>query len=297
MVHSMTGFSSTDWIADDINFSLELKSVNGRGLDLRTRFPTGFEDLEKNVKSILGASIKRGNISLNLRMDLKESSKDFQINTNFLNSVFEADKIVQTEAKKKGISLAPSKVTDYLQIKGVFGPENFEEHNFEKLKKIIFLKFQDVLKDFLASRLAEGVELKNILLKNIEDISVLLKKTDNILAKRKKKYTAKLKENLIMITESVNQFDEGRIEQELALLAVKADVSEEIDRLHSHVINGTKIINSNGAKGRRLEFLLQELNREANTLCSKSNDIDLTEIGLELKLIVDRLREQVQNVE
>ncbi len=293
----MTGFSSTDWIADDINFSLELKSVNGRGLDLRTRFPTGFEDLEKNVKSILGASIKRGNISLNLRMDLKESSKDFQINTNFLNSVFEADKIVQTEAKKKGISLAPSKVTDYLQIKGVFGPENFEEHNFEKLKKIIFLKFQDVLKDFLASRLAEGVELKNILLKNIEDISVLLKKTDNILAKRKKKYTAKLKENLIMITESVNQFDEGRIEQELALLAVKADVSEEIDRLHSHVINGTKIINSNGAKGRRLEFLLQELNREANTLCSKSNDIDLTEIGLELKLIVDRLREQVQNVE
>ena len=293
----MTGFSSTDWITDDINFSLELKSVNGRGLDLRTRLPTGFEDLEKKVKSILGASIKRGNISLNLRMDLKESSKDFQINTNFLNSVFEADKIVQTEAKKKGISLAPSKVTDYLQIKGVFGPENFEECNFEKLKEITFLKFQDLLKDFLASRLAEGVELKNILLKNIEDISVLLKKTDNILAKRKKKYTAKLKENLIMITESVNQFDEGRIEQELALLAVKADVSEEIDRLHSHVINGTKIINSNGAKGRRLEFLLQELNREANTLCSKSNDIALTEIGLELKLIVDRLREQVQNVE
>jgi len=293
----MTGFSSTDWIADDINFSLELKSVNGRGLDLRTRFPTGFEDLEKNVKSILGASIKRGNISLNLRMDLKESSKDFQININFLNSVFQADEIVQTEAKRKGISLAPSKATDYLQIKGVFGPENFEECNFEKLKEITFLKFQDVLKDFLASRLAEGVELKNILLKNIEDISVLLKKTDNILAKRKKKYTAKLKENLIMITESVNQFDEGRIEQELALLAVKADVSEEIDRLHSHVINGTKIINSNGAKGRRLEFLLQELNREANTLCSKSNDIALTEIGLELKLIVDRLREQVQNVE
>ena len=297
MVHSKTGFSSTDWIADDINFSLELKSVNGRGLDLRTRFPTGFEDLEKNVKSILGASIKRGNISLNLRMDLKESSKDFQINTNFLNSVFQAGEIVQTEAKKKGISLAPSKATDYLQIKGVFGPENFEECNFEKLKEITFLKFQHVLKDFLASRLAEGVELKNILLKNIEDISVLLKKTDNILAKRKKKYTAKLKENLIMITESVNQFDEGRIEQELALLAVKADVSEEIDRLHSHVINGTKIINSNGAKGRRLEFLLQELNREANTLCSKSNDIALTEIGLELKLIVDRLGEQVQNVE
>lgn len=293
----MTGFSSTDWITDDINFSLELKSVNGRGLDLRTRLPTGFEDLEKKVKSILGASIKRGNISLNLRMDLKESSKDFQININFLNSVFEADEIVQTEAKRKGISLAPSKATDYLQIKGVFGPENFEECNFEKLKEITFLKFQHVLKDFLASRLAEGVELKNILLKNIEDISILLKKTDNILAKRKKKYTAKLKENLIMITESVNQFDEGRIEQELALLAVKADVSEEIDRLHSHVINGTKIINSNGAKGRRLEFLLQELNREANTLCSKSNDIALTEIGLELKLIVDRLREQVQNVE
>ena len=293
----MTGFSSTDWITDDINFSLELKSVNGRGLDLRTRLPTGFEDLEKKVKSILGASIKRGNISLNLRMDLKESSKDFQINTNFLNSVLEADEIVQTEAKRKGISLAPSKATDYLQIKGVFGPENFEECNFEKLKEITFLKFQHVLKDFLASRLAEGVELKNILLKNIEDISVLLKKTDNILAKRKKKYTAKLKENLIMITESVNQFDEGRIEQELALLAVKADVSEEIDRLHSHVINGTKIINSNGTKGRRLEFLLQELNREANTLCSKSNDIALTEIGLELKLIVDRLREQVQNVE
>ena len=293
----MTGFSSTDWITDDFNFSLELKSVNGRGLDLRTRLPTGFEDLEKKVKSILGASIKRGNISLNLRMDLKESSKDFQININFLNSVFQADEIVQTEAKRKGISLAPSKATDYLQIKGVFGPENFEKHNFEKLKEITFLKFQDVLKDFLASRLAEGVELKNILLKNIEDISVLLKKTDNILAKRKKKYTAKLRENLIMITESVNQFDEGRIEQELALLAVKADVSEEIDRLHSHVINGTKIINSNGAKGRRLEFLLQELNREANTLCSKSNDIALTEIGLELKLIVDRLREQVQNVE
>ena len=293
----MTGFSSTDWITDDINFSLELKSVNGRGLDLRTRLPTGFEDLEKKVKSILGVSIKRGNISLNLRMDLKESSKDFQINTNFLNSVLEADEIVQTEAKRKGISLAPSKATDYLQIKGVFGPENVEECNFEKLKEITFLKFQDVLKDFLASRLAEGVELKNILLKNIEDISVLLKKTDNILAKRKKKYTAKLKENLIMITESVNQFDEGRIDQELALLAVKVDVSEEIDRLYSHVINGTKIINSNGAKGRRLEFLLQELNREANTLCSKSNDIALTEIGLELKLIVDRLREQVQNLE
>ena len=88
MVHSMTGFSSTDWITDDINFSLELKSVNGRGVDLRPRLPTGFEDLEKKVKSILGASIKRGNISLNLRMDLKESSKNFQININFISKSF-----------------------------------------------------------------------------------------------------------------------------------------------------------------------------------------------------------------
>ena len=297
MVNSMTGFASLEWISEDVNYSLELKSVNGRGLDIRSRFPEGFDALEAQFKSNLAGVLNRGNISLNLRKDSKKTDESFQINRNFLKSVLISQEVIQKEAENRGISLAASKASDYLKIKGVLEYVNLEELVFEKVTESLLTNFNKVLANFLESRALEGAELKNILLKNIELISGLLKKTDKILIKRQVHLGVRFKNNLSKIIENVDQIDKDRVAQELALLTVKSDVSEEVDRLHSHVKSAKNLINSGLPSGRKLDFLLQEFNRETNTLCSKANNIGLTEIGLDLKVVIDQLREQVQNVE
>ena len=297
MVNSMTGFASLEWISKNVNFSLELKSVNGRGLDIRSRFPEGFEALETQFKLNLAEVLNRGNISLNLRKDVNRTSKSLRLNEVFLKSVLNSQEIIQKQAENKGIPLVASKASDYLQIKGVLEYGDFEALDFENVKEPLILNFNKVLEDFLQSRAAEGFELKNILLRNIKLISDLLKKTDKVLIKRQANLGVRFKNNLRKIVENVDQIDKDRVAQELALLTVKSDVSEEVDRLHSHVKSAIKLINSGLPSGRKLDFLLQEFNRETNTLCSKANDIELTEIGLELKVVIDQLREQVQNVE
>ena len=297
MVNSMTGFASLEWISEDVNYSLELKSVNGRGLDIRSRFPEGFDALEAQFKSNLAGVLNRGNISLNLRKDSKKTDESFQINRNFLKSVLISQEVIQKEAENRGISLAASKASDYLKIKGVLEYVNLEELVFEKVTESLLTNFNKVLVNFLESRALEGAELKNILLKNIELISGLLKKIDKILIKRQVHLGVRFKNNLSKIIENVDQIDKDRVAQELALLTVKSDVSEEVDRLHSHVKSAKNLINSGLPSGRKLDFLLQEFNRETNTLCSKANNIGLTEIGLDLKVVIDQLREQVQNVE
>jgi uncharacterized protein (TIGR00255 family) len=293
----MTGFASLEWISEDVNYSLELKSVNGRGLDIRSRFPEGFDALEAQFKSNLAGVLNRGNISLNLRKDSKKTDESFQINRNFLKSVLISQEVIQKEAENRGISLAASKASDYLKIKGVLEYVNLEELVFEKVTESLLTNFNKVLANFLESRALEGAELKNILLKNIELISGLLKKIDKILIKRQVHLGVRFKNNLSKIIENVDQIDKDRVAQELALLTVKSDVSEEVDRLHSHVKSAKNLINSGLPSGRKLDFLLQEFNRETNTLCSKANNIGLTEIGLDLKVVIDQLREQVQNVE
>jgi uncharacterized protein (TIGR00255 family) len=293
----MTGFASLEWISEDVNYSLELKSVNGRGLDIRSRFPEGFDALEAQFKSNLAGVLNRGNVSLNLRKDSKKTDESFQINRNFLKSVLISQEVIQKEAETRGISLAASKASDYLKIKGVLEYVNLEELVFEKVTESLLTNFNKVLTNFLESRALEGAELKNILLKNIELISGLLKKIDKILIKRQVHLGVRFKNNLSKIIENVDQIDKDRVAQELALLTVKSDVSEEVDRLHSHVKSAKNLINSGLPSGRKLDFLLQEFNRETNTLCSKANNIGLTEIGLDLKVVIDQLREQVQNVE
>jgi uncharacterized protein (TIGR00255 family) len=293
----MTGFASLEWISEDVNYSLELKSVNGRGLDIRSRFPEGFDALEAQFKSNLAGVLNRGNVSLNLRKDSKKTDESFQINRNFLKSVLISQEVIQKEAETRGISLAASKASDYLKIKGVLEYVNLEELVFEKVTESLLTNFNKVLTNFLESRALEGAELKNILLKNIELISGLLKKTDKILIKRQVHLGVRFKNNLAKIIKNVDQIDKDRVAQELALLTVKSDVSEEVDRLHSHVKSAKNLINSGLPSGRKLDFLLQEFNRETNTLCSKANNIGLTEIGLDLKVVIDQLREQVQNVE
>lgn len=297
MVNSMTGFASLEWISENVNFSLELKSVNGRGLDIRSRFPEGFETLEAQFKLNLAEALNRGNISLNLRKDVRRTSESLRLNEVFLKSVLNSQEIIQKEAENKGIPLVASKASDYLKIKGVLEYGDFEKLVFENVKEPLIVNFKKVLEDFLQSRAREGLELKNILLRNINIISDLLEKTDKVLIKRQANLGARFKNNLRKIIENVDQIDKDRVAQELALLTVKSDVSEEVDRLHSHVKSAKTLINSGLPSGRKLDFLLQEFNRETNTLCSKSNDIGLTEIGLELKVVIDQLREQVQNVE
>ena len=235
MVNSMTGFASLEWVSEDINFSLELKSVNGRGLDIRSRFPEGFETLESQFKSNLAEVLNRGNISLNLRKDSKKTDESFQINRNFLKSVLISQEVIQKEAENRGIPLAASKASDYLKIKGVLEYANLEELVFEKVTEPLLTNFNKVLTDFLESRALEGAELKNILLRNIELISDLLKKTDKILIERQVRLGVRFKNNLTKIIKNVDQVDKDRVTQELALLTVKSDISEEVDRLHSHV--------------------------------------------------------------
>ncbi len=296
MIKSMTGFASGKGALGPHSWTWELRSVNGKGLDLRLRLPDWLTGLEAALRSDLSKQVNRGNVTLSLRLSREEAAAEIQLNTSAMEAALEA--LAQTEAMAgtRGVLLAPSKASDLLSLKGMMevgGDTDDPEPLVEKLK----VEFGALLLEFIEMRSAEGKALAGILGGQLDQIAELTNQAVKLAEGRRLEMEQALRDNLARVLDNAQGADPERVAQELALIAVKADITEEIDRLIAHVAAARALLSQDGPVGRKLDFLMQEFNREANTLCSKSQNAELTAVGLELKAVIDQMREQVQNVE
>ena len=295
MHHSMTGFASGQGAAAGFSWTWDIRSVNAKGLDLRLRVPDWLPGLEAELKSRLAKLVTRGNVTLNLRLMREEGGGGLTLNDGLVDEVLQAIVAVEERAMMQGISLAPSRAADILAMRGVLDTGGGED-DAEALVKALLRDVDPVIKSFVTMRTTEGAALARVLLGHFDRIAALVDQAAGILDTRRDAMKEALTVQLRRVLEDI-KVDEQRLAQELALLAVKADVTEELDRLTAHVAAARDLLAAKDPVGRKLDFLAQEFNREANTLCSKSQNAELTAVGLELKAVIEQMREQVQNLE
>lgn len=300
MTHSMTGYASHRGETDGWRWVWDVRSVNGRGLDIRLRVPDWIEGLEPMLRETLRGAISRGSVTLSLRLQRDtEADQRIEIDAEALTSVLSTIHRIEAEAKEAfSMSLQPVQATDILPL--VRKTVAVDDGNEEKSRFLVATLKQDVvhlLEAFTQSRKDEGLRLAAILNDQVTRVADLTADAEAEAQARADTVSKNLRANLARVLENADGADENRVAQELALIAVKADITEEIDRLKSHVVSARDLLRQSGPVGRKLDFLTQEFNREANTLCSKSQSKDLTRIGLDLKAVIDQMREQVQNVE
>ena len=296
MVNSMTGFASATGQHDEFSWTWEIRSVNGKGLDVRIRVPEGAETIENTVRKAVSANCKRGTIYVNLKPQNNEASTIVQLNLQGLDRAVDAAITAKNVAEEKGLGTAPLEVSGLLSLRGVLESGSPSSRQSSWLKKSED-QFKDVLASFVAARKQEGDQLQKILSDQIEAFSELVSMAHSQADDRKQEAAAKLREKVRTLIEDNAIVDENRLEQELALLAVKSDITEELDRLQAHIEAAKDLLGAKQEIGRKFDFLMQEFNREANTLCSKSGSTELTRTGLEMKTLIDQMREQVQNIE
>src|ERR1700716_343774 len=278
---SMTGFARSHGTSGPYAFDWELKSVNAKGFDLRLRLPPGWDDLEAPAKKRPGELLLRGTVYANLNVKRANAVSTVRINEDVLASIVN---VAGTLASKID-AVAPS-IDGLLGIKGVIElvePESNEEDD-KAAKAAAAVAFEQALSHLVDMRRREGAALGQILAQRLDEIAKLAIK-------------ARLAEQIAALLDTSDRFDPDRLTQEALLIVAKADIREELDRIASHIAQAREMIGKGGAVGRRLDFLAQEFNREVNTCCSKSNDLELTNTGLEMKNVVEQFREQVQNLE
>ncbi|MEL7098410.1 MAG: YicC/YloC family endoribonuclease [Pseudomonadota bacterium] len=292
---SMTGFASATGALGPWSWSAELRSVNGKGLDLRVRAPDWVEGLEHGLRAALSAKIKRGNVTLNVRVSREEGAATTAVAPAQLEAVLSAISDIEAAAMDKGVSLAPSTATQIAGLRGVLETST-EAEDTTGLRAALLADAEALLTAFSDMRAREGTALAEVLADQLNKVEETLARASTAAAARAPRMEETLKRNLARVLEGADA-DPDRIAQELALIATRADVTEEIDRLRTHIGAARDLIGAGGAVGRKLDFLMQEFMREANTLCSKAQDSHLTQAGLDLKVLIDQMREQVQNVE
>ena len=297
MTNSMTGFASAKGATGDWGWGWDIRAVNARGLDIRLRLPDWIEGLEQMLRPIVQKSVVRGNVSLSLRVQSVRTEGTVQINTDALARALEMIGDVETTAQNRGVSLTPATAADVLMVRGVLESSVGDTTDTAPLSAALKAALPELLNAFNEMRQAEGKVLHGVLSEQVDRIETLTSDAAAMAAVRLQQMQANLRENLARVLDNAEGGDPDRVAQELALLAVKSDVTEEIDRLGAHVKAARDLLASKDAVGRKLDFLTQEFNREANTLCSKAQSSDLTAIGLDLKAVIDQMREQVQNVE
>lgn len=274
----------------------EVRSVNGKGLDLRLRLPDWVEGLEPAVRAELTRRIGRGNVSAGVRLTRASGAEALRVNPQALAAALDALARVQAAAGDVGVELAAPSPAEVLALRGVTETAAAEDTDAPALLAALLADLGAALDDFEAMRRAEGAALAQVLAGQIDRIAALVDDARAAAEARRPRVAESLREALARVAEAT-EADPARVAQELAMLALKADVTEELDRLTAHVAAARALLAQGGPVGRKLDFLSQEFNREANTLCSKSGDIALTRIGLDLKHLIDQMREQVQNLE
>ncbi|MGK2740026.1 YicC/YloC family endoribonuclease [Tepidicaulis sp. LMO-SS28] len=294
-ISSMTGFARAEGACEGARWHWELRSVNGKGLDLRLRTPPGFDALEPKLKAIAAEKLKRGNVQANLQLTRETSANVPRLNEDALKAVLEAT----ARLRDHQIYLADSSAEGILSLKGVMetGEAEESEEARARLEAALVESFAEAMKKLGAARREEGEKLFAFLSGQVTRIEELTRDAAASPAAGQDAMRERLKRQVEELLGASPALNEERLAQEAALLATKADVREELDRLAAHVEQARELLAAKEPVGRRLDFLTQEFNREANTLCSKAADVALTRIGLELKTVIDQLREQVQNVE
>ncbi|MCK5040888.1 MAG: YicC family protein [Sphingomonadales bacterium] len=295
---SMTGFARASGVVTGWQWSWEIKSVNAKGLDSRVRVPSILDGLDIEVKKIISKDIKRGTVYANL--DIKQNKVDgdgnssLAVNRENLEEVFDLLQEYESTAE-----LAPSSMAQLLSIKGILEVEEagVSENLRKNLEVGVLRGFEGVLTALIKAREDEGKAMHLVINEHITSLDFMLEKAADCDAVRMENVRDRFKEKVESLLVDNEGLSDERLEQEVAVLAVKADISEEINRLKAHLKSARDMLKSKNPVGRQYDFLAQELNREVNTLCSKSSDIELTKIGLEMKAQVDMLREQIQNIE
>jgi uncharacterized protein (TIGR00255 family) len=293
-ISSMTGYARAAGAHDGLHWQWEIKSVNGKALDLRCRLPAGMEALEPALRAAAAQVIRRGNLQVGLTVSGTVRAEEVRINGAVLEQVIAAG-----EALRSRIGGEPLRADQLLTLRGVLdvvAPEE-DEAAAEQRHAAMLESFRAALEALVKSRREEGARLAAVLGAQLARIAGLVTAARDNPARSVEAIKARLAEQVARLMETGADFDPDRLHQEAVMIATRADIQEELDRLASHVEAAGNLMTSGDAIGRKFDFLAQEFNREANTLCSKAIDKSLTAIGLDLKTVIDQMREQVQNIE
>ena len=291
----MTGYARVSGEENGLGWAWEVKSVNGRGLDVRTRLPPGYDFLDLPVRDAVQKRFKRGNVTVNLTVTHKSQQSAVAVNEALLNQLIALSRRWQEKAP----DLAPPRLDGLLALRGVLesGESADPAGEDSEIAKTLLAQCEKALIQLEAMRADEGKRLRDVLAGQLDEIAFLVTDAVNTSSADPAQAKARLRQQVAALLEAGAPVSEDRLAQEVALLIGKADVREELDRLGAHLEAARKMLAAAEPVGRKLDFLCQEFNREANTLCSKANDIALTRIGLGLKATIEQFREQVQNIE
>ena len=291
---SMTGFARAHGASGAYAWTWELKSVNAKGLDLRLRLPPGWDAVEPPARARAAEALSRGTIYATLTANRAGVAPVVRVNEPVLTAV-----LATLRGLAGRVEAAPPSLDGILGLKGVIEVADADESEDERraAEAAIVAGFARALADLVDMRRHEGKALGQLLATRLKEIAALAARAEAAPGRQPEAIRARLAEQIATLLGASDRFDADRLHQEAILLAAKADVREELDRLSSHVAQAERLLGQGNAIGRRLDFLAQELHREANTLCAKANDVELTTIGLELKTVVEQFREQVQNLE
>jgi uncharacterized protein (TIGR00255 family) len=290
----MTGFARREGTSGRWRWAWELRSVNGKGLDLRLRFPPGLERMESDVRRLAGERFSRGNMQASLSVSAGESRIETVLNQEALSAV-----LALRDQLGGIIDPAPLQLDTLLAIRGII-----EFRESEDGDEAIAARDSDIVEGLIAAladlrhmRETEGAALSRVLLDHVATIEGLTEVIERDPSRSPQEISTRLAAQVALLMDGSGKLDRDRLHAEAALLATKADLREEIDRLKAHVVAARDLLGKGGPVGRKLDFLAQEFNRESNTICSKSNAAAITAAGIELKVVIDQFREQVQNLE
>jgi len=291
---SMTGFARAEGVSGPYVWAWELKSVNAKGLELRLRTPPGWDAVEVPLRAKAAEALARGTVHANLTVQRAGVAPVVRVNEPVLAAVLAT---IGDIARR--IDAAPPSIDGILGLKGVIEiiDEDEREEDRGAAAAAVIAGFGTALASLAEMRRREGTVLAAILRMRLDEIAALTARAESAPGRKPEAIKARLAEQIATLLDGATRFDPDRLHQEALLMASKADIREELDRLGAHVAQARRLIDAGGPAGRKLDFLSQELNRESNTLCAKSNDVELTNIGLELKTVVEQFREQVQNLE
>lgn len=293
-LQSMTGFARSDGALNGVTWHWELRSVNNRGLDVRLRLPPGYEAIETKVRDRIAKAVSRGSVNASLTVSRRTEASDVRINMDVLDRVLA---VANRLSKEQGGE--PPRVETLLGLKGVLDvvEEPEDETQTAAQQAAVLTDLDRALKGLVAARHEEGGRLEEVLARQVGEIAALAARVEASPARSVEAIRQRLAEQVARIVETGQGLDPVRLHQEAVLLATRADVEEELKRLNAHVAAARALLSGGGAIGRKLDFLAQEFNREANTLTSKAADQEIAAAGLALKVVIDQLREQVQNIE
>lgn len=297
MIRSMTGYAAAQGQALGYRWSWDMRAVNGKGLDLRLRVPDWIEGLEAALRPLVAKAAARGNVTLSLRVFREEDEGGLRLNSAQLDKTLEALAEVESRAMARGLTLTQPSSAELLMVRGVMEAGSETAMDTSDLLKTLVADVPALVVAFNEMRRREGAALHSVITDQLQEIADLTEGAAALLDIRKDEMAEALRRNLAKVLDGAAEMEPARLAQELAVLAVKSDVTEEIDRLRAHISAAQALLADEGAVGRKLDFLCQEFNREANTLCSKAQMAGLTEKGLALKVVIDQMREQIQNVE